>query len=257
MKIEISAKYKPMIFTLKWLAIIASIVVSFFTLSTLIAVLIAIILVLIGLFVEKIIFKYNFLYINPTPKIRKESQQVSVAVGIEPHKGMEQPFIGLVYRTETEAKEEFNYFKSLNSNKFKDEENEIIVSYVFEDDKKYTLFIYPNITRIKTMENIADYQVRNGHNIDKKIEAKILSFIRYFPSTFTGEGDLKDILNNVVMQNTPYALKTLYFENGQIQAAQKRPIFKYHMRIIDRDELNPQDIEYGFNWHDVMLNMNK
>ena len=71
------------------------------------------------------------------------------------------------------------------------------------------------------MENIADYQVRNGHNIDKKIEAKILSFIRYFPSTFTGEGDLKDILNNVVMQNTPYALKTLYFENGQIQAAQK------------------------------------
>ena len=69
------------------------------------------------------------------PKIRKESQQVSVAVGIEPHKGMEQPFIGLVYRTETEAKEEFNYFKSLNSNKFKDEENEIIVSYVFEDDK--------------------------------------------------------------------------------------------------------------------------
>ena len=60
MKIEISAKYKPMIFTLKWLAIIASIVVSFFTLSTLIAVLIAIILVLIGLFVEKIIFKYNF-----------------------------------------------------------------------------------------------------------------------------------------------------------------------------------------------------
>ena len=29
------------------------------------------------------------------------------------------------------------------------------------------------------------------------------------------------------------------------------------MRIIDRDELNPQDIEYGFKWHDVMLNMNK
>ncbi|CAG9615158.1 hypothetical protein BACCIP111899_04395 [Bacillus rhizoplanae] len=257
MKIEIPAKYKPIILTIKWLAIIASIIVSFFTFSTLVAVLISTIIVLIGLFVERIIFKYNFLYINPTPKIRKEPQQVSVAVGIQQNKGMEQPFIGLVYRTETEAKEEFNYFKSLNSNRFKDEDNEIIVSYVFEDEKRYTLFIYPNITRTKTMENIADYQMRNGHNLDKKIEPQILSFVRYFPSIFTGEGDLKEILTNVVMPKTPYALKTMYFENGQIQNAQKKSILKYHMRIIDRDELNPQDMEYGFKWYDVMTNINK
>lgn len=249
-KIKIPLKYKKIIFIFKWCALITSIVFSFFTFSTFTALLLSLLLVVIGIFVEKIIFKYNFLYVNPVPPpMYLETNQSSICIGFDEIRGIERPFIGLVFNTKEVARQVHIYFRALINNKYNDISNEIIVSYVFEDEKRYTLFIYPSINRNKTLENIDKVKLEQGHNISKVVEFNVMSVFKYWPSTFSGEGNLKEILRNEVLSKTPFALQTLYFDNGEVHVAQKRPIFKYDLRISDREDLNSQDIEYGFQWH--------
>ncbi|MBH0159640.1 hypothetical protein [Fictibacillus sp. 26RED30] len=257
MKIEVPIRYKAAITTIKWAAILTSIIISFFTLQTKIAVLITLCLVIIGLIVEKVIFKYDYLYLNPMPPIRYEPQQTFVAVGFDEFDGIERPFIGLVYRTKIEAQEEFRYFKSINENRYKDKNNELILSYVFDDEKRYTFFVYPNKNRNRTMKNIEEIKLNEGHNQTKKLNFKVFSFIRFFPSTFSGEGNLKEILRENILPKTPFVFQTFYLDNGDIKAAQKKPILKYHLRILDRSELNSQEIESRFEWYDIMPHYHK
>lgn len=250
MKIKIPIRYKNLITALKWGSILTSIIVSFFTLQTELAVIITLFLVIIGLFVEKVIFEYNYLYINPTPRINAEFQQTSIAVGLDEFNGIERPFIGLVYRTKVEAQEAFRYFKSINENRYKDIENNIFISFVFEDEKRYTFFLYPNKYRNRTMKNIEEIMLNQGHDKTKKINFKVLSIVKYFPSTFKGEGSLRQILTERVLPKTPFAFQTFYLDNGEIKPAQKKPILKYHLRIINRNELSSEDIESAFEWFD-------
>ncbi|NLP51274.1 hypothetical protein [Bacillus sp. RO1] len=251
-KVQVPVRYKNTISIVKWTTIIASIIISFFTLETSVAVPVSILLVAIGIFIERIIYTYNLFYINPMPKIHKEGQQTFVAVGFDEFNNVERPFIGLVYRTQEEAKEEFQYFKALNGNRYSDKDNEIILSYVFEDEKRYTFFVYPNLSRNRTMDNIEDIKLREGHNKEKILNVSVLSFVRFFPSSFTGEGNLKDILKHQVLPRTPIAFQTFYLENGEIKHAQKKPILKYHLRILNREELTSKDTESGFPWQDMM-----
>jgi hypothetical protein len=255
--IKIPIRYKKIIAFVKWTSILSSIIVSFFTLDTSIAVVISLLLVVVGIILEKIIFEYNYFYVNPMPRIHKKGQQTFVAVGFDEFNGIERPFIGLVYRTQEEAKEEFQYFKALNGNRFIDKDNDIVLSYVFEDEKRYTFFVYPNKTRTRTMDNIEDIRVKEGHNKDKILKFGVFSFVRFFPSTFTGEGLLKEILKSEVLPRTPIAFQTFYLDNGEIKHAQKKPILKYHARILTREELTSEDIENGFQWWDTMENLYK
>ncbi|MFD4932880.1 hypothetical protein ACFWMS_29405 [Peribacillus butanolivorans] len=257
MKIQVPIRYKAVITAIKWGAILISIIISFFTLRTELVVIITLCLVIIGLFVEKVIFKYDYLYINPTPRMRTEPQHTFVAVGFDEFDGIERPFIGLVYRTKVEAQEEFRYFKSINENRYKDNDNDIIISYVFEDEKRYTFFMYPNKNRNRTMKNIEEIKLNEGHDKTKKLNFKVFSVVRFFPSTFTGEGNLKEILTEKVLPKTPFAFQTFYLDNGEIKPAQKKPILKYNLRIINRNELSSQDIESGFEWYDIMPHFHK
>ncbi|WP_440896769.1 hypothetical protein ACS127_01780 [Amphibacillus sp. Q70] len=61
--------------------------------------------------------------------------------------------------------------------------------------KEYTLFVYPN----KTMENIDDISLRKDHERYKILNFHDLSFVSFFSSSFTGEGNLKGVLKHQII----------------------------------------------------------
>lgn len=188
-------------------------------------------------------------YVNPTPEKVRENQSVSIALGFDTYNNEERPMITLVYKTKKEAKESFAYFKKITSGKFDDVDNDLIISYVLEDDNKYALFTYPSKQREKTFDNIDGLELEPSKTF-------VVSFVNYYPSRFSGFGNLIDTLD-VISSKTPYLLQSGYSDNGNIVLSQKRPILKYHLRIIHRSELDKNDIEFGFPWYDVTAFINK
>lgn len=251
--LEISNEYRKLVKLLNRSVIAFSIIISFFTIPFPISVLITVVLIGIGIAIEKIVFVYAVVYVNPIPPRLGMNQQTSIFYAYDFKNDVQIPIIGLVFKTKTEAIEKYQFLKAI-ANCRKDEANNLVVSFVFEDEKRYTLFLYPN----KNRENAHQTKSIIESALERNAKAKltIVSFVQYFPSTFTGQGNLKDILTDFI-NKSPIALNTYYFNNGQVLPARKTPILKYHIRILMRSELDEQDIEKKFEWNDPKEVLNK
>lgn len=244
--IEISTRYKKMVKVINRGALAISVILSLFTIPFPISLIIALVLAGISIAIEKVVFIYTVLHVNPVPTRLRAKQQVSVYYACDTEDDVKKPVLGLVYKTKTEAIEKYDHLKAIALDT-KDENNNLVVSFVFEDDKRYTLFMYPRKDR-EVAYHTKDY-FESTLEKGEKAKLRIMSFIDYYPTSFTGKGRLREVLDEF-MNNTPYSLNTYYFQNGMVIPARKRPIFKYHMRILKRDDLDDKDIEKGFDWYD-------
>ena len=72
----------------------------------------------------------------------------------------------------------YRHVRAIALNKTKDEDNNLILSYVFEDEKRYTLFVYPSSQRKRAYE----YKEAFEKSLEKDEEANlsVMSFVHYF-----------------------------------------------------------------------------
>lgn len=231
-----------------------SIIVSFFTLTQYLNIAVAIMIVFIGYLIEKVIFVYNIVYINPFPQRLRENQAVSIGYGYLDEE-MKKPFIYLVYKTKTEAIEHFKYFESIVLGKLNDEDNNLVLSIVFEDKSRYGIYFYPSPYRLSALETKRKFGNSLGKN--EKANLKVMSYIDFLPAIYTGDGELMEIFKKFTEQ-TPIELNTCYFANGEIITVRKKAIKKYHMRIMNRNDLNfYTDVESRIDWFDPLEDRDK
>lgn len=252
--IEINGRYKKNLKIINRTVVVGSIVISFFTLPTIWSVTISIVIALIGILIEKTVFVFGIIHINPMPQRLRENQHVSIGYGYN-DEDMNQPFICLIFKTKTEAIESYEYFKALAMHNLKDEDNNLILSFVFEDISRYTFYIYPS--RHRTAAYSTQNEIENSLEKGDKTNLKVISYIKCFPSTYTGEGNLKEVLKKFTEQ-VPIEFNTLYKNNGSFVPARKRAIKKYHIRINNRNDLNDKsDVESKFDWYDPLVRRDK
>lgn len=203
----------------------------------------------VGILIEKVVFVYGVVHINPMPQRLRDNQHVSIGYGYLDEE-MKRPFIYLVFKTKIEAEESYDYFKAISMGNLNDDDNNLILSFVFEDEKRYSFYLYPAPHRVAAQSSKRNVEV----TLDKgeKVNLKVISFIKNFPATFTGQGKLKSILMDFNEQ-VPIEFNTAYMKNGEIVTAKKRAIKKYHFRINDRPDLDiKSDVETKFGWYDPL-----
>lgn len=252
--IQINGRYKYLVKIINRTVALISIIISFFALPQYLNVVAAIMIVFIGFLIEKVAFIYNIIHINPFPNKFRENQSVSIGYGYLDEEA-KKPFIYLVYKTKTEAIEHFKYFESLVLGKLNDEDNNLIVSVVFEDKSRYGMYFYPSPYRIAALETKKNFE--STLNTNEKANLKVMSYVEFLPAIYTGDGDLMELFKKFTEQ-TPIELNTCYFANGEINTVRKRAIKKYHMRILNRDDLNfHTDVESRSNWFNPLEDRNK
>ncbi|MFC6549365.1 hypothetical protein ACFQBN_22145 [Cohnella cellulosilytica] len=231
-----------------------SILISFFTLPIYVTVAVAVIFALIGYLIEKMIFVYNIVHVNPFPQRVRGNQHVSIGYGYTDEEEL-KPFIYLVYKTKAEAIEHFQQFESIVLGSLNDEDNNLVLSIVFEDNLRYSFYIYPSPYRLSALNTKREVESRLDKN--EVVNLKVLSYIEFLPATYTGEGDLKGIFKKF-LQQTPIEFNTCFMRNGNIIPVRKKAIKKYHLRITDRKDLNPSlDVESRIGWFNPQEHQNK
>ena len=195
--IQLNGRYKNIIKIVNRTVVVISILISFFALPTYINIATAFIFALIGFLVEKIVFVYNIVHINPFPQRIRRNQQVSIGYGYMDDE-MKRPFIYLVYRTKTEAIEHYQQFESIVLGKLNDEDNNLVLSIVFEDNIRYALYIYPSPYRISALKTKIDFESKLEKN--EIANLKVMSYIDFLPAIYTGESNLKELFKEFSQQ---------------------------------------------------------
>ncbi|QUL53370.1 hypothetical protein KDC22_23635 [Paenibacillus tritici] len=242
--IQINGRYKNKIKYISRTVVIISVIIAFFTFPTYINVAAASMFALIGYLIEKIVFVYNIVHVNPFPQKIRKNQHVSIGYGYIDDE-MNRPFIYLVYKTKTEAIEHFQFFESIVLGKLNDEDNNLILSIVFEDSLRYSLYIYPSPFRISALHTVN--AVESTLDKNERVNLKVMSYIDFLPAIYTGEQELKEIFKKFIQQ-TPIEFNTCYLNNGEIIPIRKKPIKKYHLRLVERSELGDVDVESKIEW---------
>lgn len=252
--IQINGRYKYLVKIINRTVALISIGVSFFALPQYLNVAVAISIVLLGFLIEKVTFIYTIVHINPFPQRLRKNQSVSIAYGYLDEE-MKKPFIYLVYKTKTEAIEHFKYFESLVLGKLNDEDNNLILSIVFEDEFRYGMFFYPSPYSLSALETKKKFESTLSRN--ERVNLNVMSYVEFLPALYSGNGNLMEVFKTFTEQ-TPVALNTCYFVNGEITTVRKKAIKKYHMRIVNRNDLDfSTDVESAIDWFNPLKDKNK
>lgn len=259
-RLIISEKYEQLAKWILRVITLSGIFLSLVSLRLYWSLTISIFLVVIEQIVEKIVFQYISIFIQPFPTEWDDSKwlaMVRMQVG-------SANYIGLLIETEDQAKKLFECLRAWNYERDEDIENNIVVSFVLEREDMYTAFIYPSFRRevIKEFKEQADYEMFKRKKL-KEQQQVILSmcFCKEFQISSMSSiyQFIKDYRNG-----TPYALTVLFrsspidihaglsmitrVQDSPIQPVEGiRPIIKRHIKVRKRGELTASDFEFQYS----------
>jgi len=246
---------------IKWLIrilIIIGILLSLLTLPWQLSVLSSIILVIIEIILEKIVFKYTILFIQPIPKYRLNSWLAMIFL-LPIQEGIVVK-IGMLFDDEKTAKEIFECLLAWNYFEYSDPENNIQITFVIENEEEYSTYIYPSYSRKSII--FAKKQIERKKLEEKEIkEHEMLVMTAIFCRTFGNppnssfrqfisqyhEGETfefgvfaKSDKFPELVEGRPIFLRY----NSDLGVYESKSILKNHLKIIQRSELTDKDLEY-------------
>lgn len=170
-----------------------------------ITMLVAVALVGLQQFLERTIFEFMLMYIEPMPDFELAVKRWTGMGHAFPDSSHGQDtsrmldVIGPVFDSEEYARKVFDLFRQWNYDSNDDTDNNICVSFIFESDSFYSLYIYPNKERRSVVDffekGTVEYRKRTPHNQPKKLIVQIVmlrgfsfgpkSPVNVFASNFT------------------------------------------------------------------------
>lgn len=213
-----------------------------------ISLLFAIVLLLIEQFFEKAIFQYTSLYVQPIPDFKydpKEWKGMAFAFPQDPDPNLLN-VVGCAFATEEYARKFFKLLKDWNYGEAEDKHNNICLSFIIEDEKEYSVYLYPNPERktvgqfFKEAEESQKYK-KYGKEHQQLIMQMV--FCKIFP--YGTNSQLKMFIEKQSLDR-PFWLKPfLMKDNGKIEMIHNEdPILKCNYKYKSRHELNKSEYEY-------------
>ena len=220
------------------------------------ALLVSIGIFLVQLFFQKVVFEYTTVVVSPLPYFKYDPTEWLTNAFLLPQKedgslDKSRPAtFSICFKTEKYAKQIFELLKQWNYEEVNDVENNIIISFVIEENQQYSTYIYQNQHRKKISKIFDDEKKKNevkkygklqqqfvvGYILGKKLPFRDGMLIKSFLN-FQEQGKLFYFMPS--MEITYQGQKTPRFLNSIT-------ISKYEFKIKNRKDLTKKDFEYYF-----------
>jgi len=205
-------------------------------------------LLLFGLeqILEKVIFQYTSLYVQPMPNWEHKSREwkgMCFDVLEENNEEMLNA-VGCVFKTEEYGKRFFQLLKCWNYDNKIDKDNNICLSFVIESNQKYSVYLYANPER----DSVKDFfkKVEESNKFEKYgKEHQKLIFDRIFRNTFDNKSKFDQFIEKQNSNKPFWLIPSIERDDGAASIIYgEEPILKYHFRVVNRSELSKRDVEF-------------
>jgi hypothetical protein len=144
----------------------------------------AIVLFAIQQFLQRVVFQYVSIFIQPLPTFEFDvADWTGMAYGFPEKRGAVPDIVTPAFRTAEIAKQFMELLRSWNSGENADPEDNIQISLVFESEDKYRCFIYPNPQRARVREFYESLENSSAKPLGKEHLQLVMQvmFMRTFP----------------------------------------------------------------------------
>lgn len=249
-EIILHEKHKKHIKFLKYILTAISLVSSFFAFqSVIIAFFFGLAIFLISQFLEKIIFSYNSLYIQPMPTFTIEQDKWLGAVfgyAEQPNNPHQIPVVGWALSDADYARKIHSALKAWSYGNLKDEEKNICMSVIIDEENDYIFFSYPSPNR-ETASQFFD-------KVEKQRKQKSLTDIHHKLFCMLIFGKRFTMLPNSYLprfreryqDGIPFlfSLGVLQSDSSFKKVDNLEDFMLFNLKIKDKKDLNRKDIEY-------------
>jgi hypothetical protein len=227
------------------------ILVSLLALPTLYDFAVALLLLGLEVLVEKIVFEYSVIIVQPLPDFEVDESQWITNGYLFPNPAFKtqynlQNHFGPCYKDEVYAKKFFEYLRSWNRMNENDQDNNICLSFILEDDNSYTTYIYSNPNRKWLDEAFNAYQELNKVEKYGKIQQSMVMQMVYWKTLPNKKGTMFHSFVASQPNNELFHFCPFFMRDGNPVAIEELLIKKYHYSFKKRSEVAKGDLEYYY-----------
>lgn len=252
-KLIIHEKFEKQInWILRFLSLIG-VVLSFIMLPYYVGIIVTITIFAVETFVEKALFEYSVMIIQPFPNFKVEYDQwitngyFLVNEEIKGHENFPNYF-GPAYKDENYAYNFFSYIREWNQDKDKDLENNICISFIYESDMSYTTYLYANPKRKWLSETFSNNEDRMKlEKYGKQQQSLVMQMVYWKNLKMTnGMTFTKFIESQKNKKNKEFYFAPFIHKDGKLGYIDELKILKMNFKAKGRSELTKKEIEYHF-----------
>jgi len=250
MPLIINSRYKRIITVLVWLLAVTSTIASFFILPIIIAAPVSVASLLLAIFANLVIYRYCVVAIHPPIADDFDHHWIGSLWGIEDE--TDEPFFGLLYETQEAAKSAFQSLRTYTSGKYIDSSGEIQFRVVKETENKFSTFVYPKRggSRIKSVQSRIQSQLPSN----SKLEIREYNPFVQISTDHSNDASTKKLLNEL-NANKKLFINAFYVKDDKPVVYSAKNIQLTNFRLVSREDLTPEDVEYCFKWYDAKKTM--
>lgn len=248
--IIIPEKYKGALNISKWLITAVGLISSLIVFpSVLYSFLFAFLLFLVGTFLEKVLFHYSPLYIQPLPDFEIENEKwLGMTYGhyLDPETEETYPMLGMFFSDEVYLRNIHRLLMEWNYGDFFDAQDNIQMSQILRENSTYTFFVYPNPDR-ETVKNF----FQKAETERKQISLTDVQ-MKHFVQLVMGKGcrmtnrqKLEEFIE-LYKKKQFFFFELLLMRGNQPEALPDLGVFKKRrLKVKNESDLDRKDIEYG------------
>jgi len=208
----------------------------------------AVLLVIIEQFIERSVFCYTSLYVQPMPTFEiQPGKWQGMAYMLPPNSGaLGLNGVGLVFTETQYAKHFFGLLWEWNYGQPDDKSNNIHLSFIIEPDNRYSVYLYPDLQRHTVREfaqSVEDEQLRKSPT--KEHFPLVAQLILHKCLPYTQACFVNKFVESQPQHEAFWLVPCILTKAGAQVLTMVSPIVKYQFRFCCRQDPNKRDLE----WH--------
>jgi hypothetical protein len=247
MRISLDSKYRKITKITLWTLSIGSIIIAFFSIPILFAVIFAVICVSIPLLIERIVFRYNIVWVFPELTTILFNR-LGFTWFYDENNGNKTAGFAIIFERKYEAKHAYAILKSWNYNQYIDKVGNISVTFIDEGDNKFSVFLYPGVRKVREEQLLASIKKDYPRNSEFKIDKKVFIWIQNC-GDYSDRPEMLKLFQSI-QESDKILLNTAYVVNNEIKSYAKRNFILEKIRFIERKGLSDRDLEKNQDWED-------
>jgi hypothetical protein len=210
---------------------------------------VAVALVFVEQFLERSVFCYTSLYIQPLPEFEVKPDEWLGMVYMYPPdtgpKGLNG--VGLAFKTPEYAAGFFNLLRKWNYDQDEDRNNNICLSFIIEDEDAYSVYLYPNPERPSVRHFREEYESGACLSMPGKEHFPlIMQMIFHKLLPYSAACHVNAFLHHQKAGQPFWFVACAQREDGNAEVMQRvAPLIKYKFKYKRRRDLTQTDLEYS------------
>jgi len=250
-RLVIHEKYEKRVKLISRLIAGAAIATSLLTIPTwYLRLSVALAIFFVELFLERAIFLYTSIYVQPFPDFMIEGEKwTDMGFAFPENPTPDQlNVVGPVFSDREYAHKFFELVRDWNYHQSEDTDNNICLSFIRENARQYSVYLYPNLERksVGQFFDVAEEQQKyDKHGKEHQQLVVLMIFCNIFKyGKDLGLKKFAEIQSN----DKPFWLKPFIKEDEETLSMmnEEKSILKYDFKLADRKQLNKKEIEYQF-----------